>query len=99
GPYCPWFVAVSGGLTPIFAIVIWNLTVDDSLPAKLLAWSPLVFFGEASYSVYILHLPVEHWFGYVARKLAHSPDSLTLDVPTYGMLMVYLVIMLAVCSF
>jgi peptidoglycan/LPS O-acetylase OafA/YrhL len=99
GKDCPWFLAVSGGLTPIFAIVIWCLTVDGSWLAKLLAWSPLVFLGEASYSVYILHLPLEHWFGYVARKLSHNPESLTLDVPTYGMLAAYLVFMLVICSF
>ena len=98
GKDCPWYLAVSGGLTPIFAVVIWNLTVDSSILARLLAWRPLVFLGEASYSVYILHLPLEHWFGYVVRKLAHSPDGL-LDVPTYGMLAAYLVFMLGVCSF
>jgi peptidoglycan/LPS O-acetylase OafA/YrhL len=97
GKNCPWYLAVSGGLTPIFAIVIWNLTVDGSFLTRLLTWSPLVFLGEASYSVYILHLPLEHWFGYVVRKLAHSPDGL-LDVPNYGMLAVYLAFMLGVCS-
>jgi peptidoglycan/LPS O-acetylase OafA/YrhL len=98
GKNCPWYLAASGGLTPIFAIVIWNLTVDGSFLVRLLAWSPLVFLGEASYSVYILHLPLEHWFGYVVRKLAHSPDALLLDVPTYGLLAVYLAFMLGVCS-
>ena len=58
-----------------------------------------MFLGEASYSVYILHLPLEHWFGYVVRKLSHNPDSLTLDVPTYSLLAAYLIFMLTICSF
>jgi peptidoglycan/LPS O-acetylase OafA/YrhL len=99
GPHCPWFLAVSGGITPLFAILIWNLTVDESLLTRLLAWSPLVFLGEASYAVYILHLPLRHFSDSAINRLA--PASLTqtmFDIPSYWVLILYIAMVLGVCS-
>jgi len=99
GSDCPSFLAAAGGLTPIFALVIWTLTDEDSLPARILAWSPLVFLGEASYSVYILHVPLVHWFGYAVRRIWGFPDMPDMpDIPSSGFLLLYIVIMLAICS-
>jgi peptidoglycan/LPS O-acetylase OafA/YrhL len=99
GRHCPWFLAASGGLTPIFAIIIWNLTDERSLPARVLAVAPLVFLGEASYSIYILHVPLVHWFGFAVHHLSHSSNyPAILDIPSYRYLAIYMLFMLGACS-
>jgi peptidoglycan/LPS O-acetylase OafA/YrhL len=99
GTYCPACFAASGGLTPLVAILIWTLTVDESFLGRLFAWSPLVFLGEVSYAVYILHLPLEHWSGVAVNRIAHRPVTRTMfDIPNYWLLVVYLAMVLGVCS-
>ncbi|HEX4053321.1 MAG TPA: acyltransferase [Tepidisphaeraceae bacterium] len=99
GSHCPWFLAASGGMIPLFLIVIWTLTVDESFLARLLAWSPLVFLGEASYAVYILHEPIDHWGGTLVNRITHHPVTRTMfDIPNYWVLMLYLAVVLGVCS-
>ena len=99
GNHCPWCFSVAGGLTPLFALVIWSLTVEESFVAKLLAWSPLVFLGEVSYSIYIIHLPLAHWFGVAVNHITHRPDSDTfLDIPNYFVLAIFLPVLLGLCS-
>lgn len=99
GNHCPWYFAAAGGLTPLFALVIWSLTIEDSFVAKLLAWSPLVFLGEVSYSIYIIHLPLAHWFGVAVNHITHRPDSETfLDIPNYLVLAIFIPVLLGVCS-
>lgn len=99
GKHCPWFIAASGGLTPLFAILIWTLTVDDSFLARLLAWSPLVFLGEASYAVYILHEPIDHWAGVLVTWITHRPVTrIMFDIPNYWVLILYIALVLSLCG-
>ncbi|MDQ0347938.1 acyltransferase family protein [Ancylobacter vacuolatus] len=40
------------------ALAIWGGERTHSLPARLLGWRPLVFFGAISYSLYLVHWPI-----------------------------------------
>jgi len=51
-----------GLLAPIFACVIWVFSDNESLPAKLLSAKWMVLLGEASFGLYLIHLPVYHLF-------------------------------------
>jgi len=50
----------AGLLSPIFALLIWACSGSRSLPARILSASWLVVLGEASFGLYLIHLPVLH---------------------------------------
>jgi peptidoglycan/LPS O-acetylase OafA/YrhL len=53
----------SGLLLPVFAVVIWACSANaSSLPARLLSAKWLVVLGEASYGLYLIHMPLHHLF-------------------------------------
>lgn len=51
-----------GILAPIFACYIWAFSHSDWLPARLLSANWLVVLGEASFGLYLIHMPVLHVF-------------------------------------
>jgi peptidoglycan/LPS O-acetylase OafA/YrhL len=51
-----------GLLAPIFAAVIWAFSDSAWLPARLLSAPWLVVLGEASFGLYLFHIPVFHLF-------------------------------------
>jgi peptidoglycan/LPS O-acetylase OafA/YrhL len=60
-----WMPSVNmydGLLAPIFACVIWAFSHSDWTPAKLLSAPWLVVLGEASFGLYLIHMPVLHVF-------------------------------------
>lgn len=52
----------AGLLSPIFATVIWACSGSTSLPARVLSARWLVVLGEASFGLYLIHMPVMHLF-------------------------------------
>jgi peptidoglycan/LPS O-acetylase OafA/YrhL len=51
-----------GLLAPIFACVIWTFSHSDWWPARVLSAPWLVVLGEASFGLYLIHMPVLHVF-------------------------------------
>ena len=49
-----------GILTPVFCLLIWALASRKSPVSKLLSARWLVLLGEASYALYLIHVPVFH---------------------------------------
>jgi peptidoglycan/LPS O-acetylase OafA/YrhL len=54
GPRVPYAVIHDGLLMPFFACIILGLA-GQNLLANAFSWRPLVFIGEASYCLYLLH--------------------------------------------
>jgi peptidoglycan/LPS O-acetylase OafA/YrhL len=54
GPLVPYAIIHDGLLMPLFGCVILGLAGENRL-AGALSWRPLVFVGEASYCLYLLH--------------------------------------------
>jgi len=54
GPAIPYSVIHDGLLMPLFACIILGLS-GQNLLATVLGWRPLVFIGESSYCLYLLH--------------------------------------------
>jgi peptidoglycan/LPS O-acetylase OafA/YrhL len=52
----------AGLLSPIFALVIWACSGSRSASARLLGARWLVVLGEASFGLYLIHMPVLHLF-------------------------------------
>ena len=49
-----------GLMAPAFGCLIWAFSANRSLPARILSAPWLVVLGEASYGLYLIHLPVYH---------------------------------------
>jgi peptidoglycan/LPS O-acetylase OafA/YrhL len=54
GPAMPYALMHDGLLMPLFGCIVLGLA-GDNLLARALGWRPLVFVGEASYCLYLLH--------------------------------------------
>jgi peptidoglycan/LPS O-acetylase OafA/YrhL len=54
GPRVPYAIIHDGVLMPLFGCIILGLA-GDNLLSYTLSWRPLVFVGEASYCLYLLH--------------------------------------------
>jgi peptidoglycan/LPS O-acetylase OafA/YrhL len=54
GPMVPYAILHDGLLMPLFGCIVLGLAGDNPL-SHALSWRPLVFVGEASYCLYLLH--------------------------------------------
>jgi peptidoglycan/LPS O-acetylase OafA/YrhL len=54
GPLVPYAIIHDGLLMPLFGCIVLGLAGENPL-ARVLGWRPLVFVGEASYCLYLLH--------------------------------------------
>src|SRR5207245_3524502 len=67
GNWIPYPFLHNGLLDVLFAVLIYGLANVDSgsglakTPARLLSMPVFVLLGEASYAVYILHVPLRKW--------------------------------------
>lgn len=93
-PLEPYLLVHNGLLAPLFAWLIVALALagaDASRPAsglvRLLSHPVLVLLGEASYSLYILHMPLWMWYSALGRRLV-APATLALSFPLYALLVV-----------
>jgi peptidoglycan/LPS O-acetylase OafA/YrhL len=62
-----------GILSPVFCLLLWALASGESVVSKLLSARWLVLLGEASYALYLIHVPVFHL---VFPVLLHSLRNL-----------------------
>lgn len=72
-------------LAPFFALAIWGLA-NRGLLARLLGIRPLVWLGDASYSLYILQVPVLDWWFQVQGEVSGVPHALSLQMRYVGIL-------------
>ncbi len=56
-------------IVPFLASLLWGLAHGRGWIAHAFAWRPLVVLGEASYSLYILHIPVYLWLSSAWRRV------------------------------
>ncbi len=66
--------AVNEHLRPLNALILAGLALSGGWLARLLSTRPMDFLGKASYSMYVLHVPILWWYGryYVHGKLHPS---------------------------
>jgi peptidoglycan/LPS O-acetylase OafA/YrhL len=61
-PWIPLHNLGDGILAPIFMLLIWALSSSSTVFSRLLSVPWLVVLGEASFGLYLLHIPVLHIF-------------------------------------
>jgi peptidoglycan/LPS O-acetylase OafA/YrhL len=64
----PKLLTHNGLLAPLFAIVIVACAVGGPATNTMLGNRASVFLGEASYAVYLLHLPILWYYAWAARR-------------------------------
>lgn len=79
----------NGLLLPVYSALIFGLALGGGVVARLLSLSSLVFLGNASYAMYILHFPIAEWL-LLAGKLLHYP--IVLDSLAWAMFYTFIVI-------
>lgn len=62
-------------LVPLFAVLVILTRGDKGVLSLGMGWSPFVWLGEISYSIYMLHVPVRAVMYLVFGKLALSTDD------------------------
>lgn len=82
GPDLPHLVLHNGLLAPVFGWLILTLARPGSLTVRALSWRPIVLLGEASYSLYIVHMPLWMWSSSLGRRLLGGAMP-ALDFPLY----------------
>jgi peptidoglycan/LPS O-acetylase OafA/YrhL len=84
----PYPLVHNGLFLPLHSLVILGLALGGGIPARFLSVRPLVFLGNASYSMYILHSPVSTWIHLIPKRF--SPTILT----GMGGMVLYLLVVL-----
>ncbi len=64
----PWLLVSNGLLAPVFGLVIAHISRSRGIFARVLEKPLLVRLGHASFSVYLIHLPVLLWMTYFLGK-------------------------------
>jgi peptidoglycan/LPS O-acetylase OafA/YrhL len=63
------FLLHNGILLPLYACLIFGLALEGGFLGRVLSSDILVLLGNASYSMYILHVPIRIWIDVVLRRL------------------------------
>lgn len=89
----PYPLIHNGLLLPVYGCIVLGLAFSGGLLARWLSGSALVFLGNASYSMYILHVPIFSWLSIYWKRvlLAETSGGLWLAV--------YLIAVVVISSF
>ena len=97
---CSRVLVSNGLLAPLFAVMLVGFGSSNGYFERLLSFRPFVLLGRASFSLYLLHLPVLFWFCFLERgrnALPFSEQQLFRPTSTGpGPLIAYLAITLAI---
>lgn len=77
------FYLDAGLFAPFFLIIILTLALDTTLISKVFSLPWLVLLGEASYAIYILHVPLRWW-------LLKILENLSINLPVEIFLLIYI---------
>jgi peptidoglycan/LPS O-acetylase OafA/YrhL len=75
---------LNAALCPLDAAALIGLALGGGAPAKLLSSRWAQYLGHASYSMYILHIPLLWWYGNGGLRRLHLPPAPAAFVYTAG---------------
>jgi peptidoglycan/LPS O-acetylase OafA/YrhL len=84
GSALPYLLLHNGLVDPLFALLIYSLAVGEGPLAAVLSLPAMVVLGEASYALYILHIPLWDWMTYALSRLHMAPGFVALSLLHLG---------------
>lgn len=80
-PHWTWhWMVLNAALRPFNALLLLGLAIGGGLPVRALSHRVAEFLGKASYSMYILHVPLLWWYKrswvFLSGKLANTSSAL-----------------------
>jgi peptidoglycan/LPS O-acetylase OafA/YrhL len=87
GSALPYLLLHNGLVDPLFALLIYSLATGEGPLAALLSLPAMVVLGEASYALYILHIPLWDWMTYALSRLHIAPGFVALSLVHLGVAM------------
>jgi peptidoglycan/LPS O-acetylase OafA/YrhL len=84
GSALPYLWLHNGLVDPFFALLIYSLASGEGPLAAVLSLPAMVLLGEASYALYILHIPLWDWMTYALSRLHMAPGFVTLSLLHLG---------------
>jgi peptidoglycan/LPS O-acetylase OafA/YrhL len=79
----PYPLLHNGLLTPLFALLILSLATQRGPVASLLSTAPMQLLGEASFALYLLHMPIFSYFRSALKAVGTSTDAAPWTVVLY----------------
>lgn len=73
--YYPNLLYENGLLAPLFAILIFLISINEGRLTTLFRWPALIFLGEISYGIYILQAPIFRYMKYVFPYIGINNSS------------------------
>ncbi|WP_348265335.1 acyltransferase [Telmatobacter sp. DSM 110680] len=58
-----------GSMAPLFCVIVWALSSGSTVVSRLLSVKWLVFLGNCSFGLYLIHLPILHVLGPAMQPL------------------------------
>jgi peptidoglycan/LPS O-acetylase OafA/YrhL len=86
----PYPLLHNGLLAPLHSLVILGFALGGGILSRLLSLRPLVFLGNSSYAMYILHMPTATWMEIIARRVFFTKLSGFADVVLYLLIVICL---------
>jgi len=77
-------VDLNSALRPVYALLIIGLAVGGGAPARLLSTRFATHLGQASYSLYILHIPLLWWY----KRFWLNPQTASALIYLVGVVMI-----------
>lgn len=74
-------------MSPFFAMMILALAVPPAGRASILSWGPLILLGEASFSLYMIHVPIMNLIS--IAKVSHFLGWLLMATTVYVSILVF----------
>jgi peptidoglycan/LPS O-acetylase OafA/YrhL len=87
GSALPYLLLHNGLVDPLFALLIYSLASGEGPLAALLSLPAMVVLGEASYALYIVHIPLWDWMTYALSRLHMAPGFVALSLLHLGVAM------------
>jgi peptidoglycan/LPS O-acetylase OafA/YrhL len=85
GSALPYLLLHNGLVDPLFALLIYSLASGEGPLAAVLSLPAMVGLGEASYALYILHIPLWDWMTYALSRLHIAPGFVAMSLLHLGM--------------
>ncbi len=77
-----------GLLLPAYCCIILGFALDGGVLARFLSLKSMVFLGNASYSVYILHVPILTWLGLIWKRVGLQSDMVPVSLCLFVVLLI-----------